>query len=103
MALNDELKRIALQYGEDVYNKIYLSTEDLSQKIDGEVLDIYEEFRDWGLLDKYPIKESASHEFYVTIIAMQKYRHLRWQKAHPARQKPSKWEIVTGGARRRRH
>jgi len=99
MALTEDLKSIALEYGEQVYNEIYLSIEDPAKKIEGETLRIYEELQDWGLLSKYPLKEQPSHELYVTVIAMQKYRHLKWSKAHPPRPKPSKWDIVTGRAR----
>ena len=101
MPLNDELKRIAMEYGEKIYNEIFVAMEDPTKQLEGETLKIYEELQDWGLLDKYPLREQVSHEVYVTMIAMQKYRHLRWQKAHPPRPKPTKWEIVTGRAKRK--
>ena len=90
MALNEELKRIAIEYGEKVFNEIYVAMEDPTKKLDGETLKVYEELKDWGLLGTYDLKAPESHELYVTMIAMQKYRHLRWQKAHPPRPKPSK-------------
>lgn len=98
----EDLKKIALEFGEQVYNDIYVSMEDPEKKVTGETLKIYEELKDWGLLSKYPFREASSHEFYVIIIAMQKYRHLKWNKAHPSAPKPSKWDIVTGRASRTR-
>ena len=102
MALDEDMKKLAIEYGEQIFNEIYVSQHDPQKKIEGETLKIYNELEDWGWLNDVPIDDPRANDIYIKMIAMQKYRHLRWRKAHPPKKKLSKWEIVTGGLGRRR-
>ena len=96
MALDEELKKLAKDFAEDIFNRIYVASQDVSQKIDGEALIIYQELKDWGWFSEVSIDDPRAHELYTRVIAMTKYRHLKWKKAHRPKPKPSKWEVVTG-------
>ena len=79
MGLNDELKRVAMDYGEKIYNEIFMSLEDPTKKIEGDAIKIYQELLDWGWTGEFPLNHQQAHDVYVRLIAMTKYRKLKWQ------------------------
>ena len=70
---------------------------DPTVKIDGEALEIWKEFDEWGVLDRYPIEDSDNNWIYVTMLSMTQLRHLLWESEDPAKKaKLTKWEVVHG-------
>lgn len=93
----------AMEYGASIVDSIITAFKDPAQPLTGEALRIYQELKDWGWLDDAPIMEHEHQMMYRKMIAMEKYRQLKWQRDHPPREKPSsKWEVVMGKARTRR-
>ena len=94
-ALDDELKKLALDWAEKVYNCMYRALSDPTVGMGEETTKIYKEFKDWGLFDLIGIDDVKAHEFYLRVIAIPKYRQLLYERTHPQK---SKWEVVTGKA-----
>ncbi len=96
--LNKDLKNIALGWAEKIVQDMYAATHDPSYKIDGDTLQLYKELTEWGWFDMCPFKNTKGEEITIIMLAIRKYGKLKWQKGHPPKKKPSKWEIVTGKA-----
>lgn len=98
MELDTPLKMKAMDESVKVYEAIRTAFRHPAKRIEGEALRIFEELDAWQFLENFPIQDDKHRWFYITMLAMQQYRHLRWQKDHPVKssQKRSKWEIVHG-------
>lgn len=98
MALEDDLKIVAIKNAINIYEMIVQSFNDPTKMVIGEASKIYEDFLKWQFIDKYPILEEKNKWLYINMIAMQQYKHLKWQKDHPVKknEKRSKWEVVHG-------
>lgn len=101
--LNDELKKLSLDWAEKMTNDIEKAFHDPTVGIDGDARKIYERLNAWGWFTRVPLntpgdeqeKRPSNAEIYILMLAMEKYRQLKWDKDHP---KISKWERVTGMA-----
>jgi len=101
MALDDELKQLSLDWAEKTINKLESCFSDPTVDLTKEQKKVYKALDAWGWFSKMPLhtEEEAQEispsnaETYVLMLAMEKYRQLKWEKEHP---KPSKWERVTG-------
>lgn len=100
MELEQELKNLALDWAEKVYNDIYMALTNPDRSITGNELKIYEELKSWGFFEKFPLlgddDEEISHTLLIMILARERYNKLKYEKDHPPAKKLSKWEIVTG-------
>lgn len=93
MEIDKELQSIATDWAEKIFNNIYTALNDPTVGMEDEVKKVYNDIKDWGLLDKVDINSSQAHEYYIPIIAMPKYKILLQHKLNPPK---SKWEVVTG-------
>lgn len=98
MDFDTDLKLKAMEKALDIYTQIKKASSAPTQMITGETLKVYEELEAWQFLENFPINDDKNRWFYVTMIAMQQYRHLKWRKEHPPKinQKKTKWEVVHG-------
>jgi hypothetical protein len=100
MELDQEIKNLSLDWAERVYNSIYMALTHPDRSISGIELKIYEEFKAWGFFEKFPLTgdedNEASHQFFIMILARERYNKLKNEKENPSPKKPSKWEVVTG-------
>jgi len=96
MPLDEELYKLAIDFAENIYKDIYLYQTGVKKELTEETSSYYTDIKNWGWFDQFNIEEEKAHNIYITIIAMTKYRHLRWKKAHPPKEKLSKWEKVVG-------
>jgi len=109
MNIEDGLKNLAVDWAEKVINDIEAAINDPEKSLSLETVRIRKELEAWSLFDLMPIdvnKESPSErtsnaEIYIQMLAMDKYRQLKWDRDYPTKQKPSKWEIVTGAKKRK--
>jgi hypothetical protein len=103
---DEGLKRLSMDWAEKVINNIESAIHNPEKvaSLDTDTKYIYEELKAWSWFDKMPIDVNDetpeqgidNAEFYIHMIAMDKYRKLKWDKDHPPKLRPSKWEIVTG-------
>jgi hypothetical protein len=100
---NDSALRVmAMEHGSSIVSAIVDAFKDPSKPLGGEALRVYNELKEWEWLEDAPIMKSEFQTMYRKMIAMEKYRQLKWQRDHPPRDKPrSKWETVMGKASRR--
>lgn len=109
---DEELKSLAVDWAEKIINEIESAVHD-PEKMESLSIDakcIYEELKAWSWFEKMPIDINEENpicdidnaEFYINIVAMDKYRKLKWDKDHPPKLRPSKWEIVTGKAKKKK-
>ena len=94
--LNSDLKKVAICWAEKVVQDIYTSFNNPEFRIDGENLQIYKELKEWRWFDICKLDDPKDEEITLTMLAMRKYGKLKWKKEHPPKNKPSKWEVVTG-------
>ena len=101
MALDDELKQLSIDWAEKIINVLEKAITDPTVDLDKEAKKVYKQLSAWGWFNKMPLSSPedeqeecpSNAEVYITMLAMEKYRQLKWDKDHP---KPSKWERVTG-------
>ena len=100
--LDDEMKRMAIDWAEKIFNDIEIASHDPLATLKGDALKVYEELKIWGWFDKMPLDVDGdkttnmdSHMIYIQMLAMDKYRRILWAKKHPPKEKPSMWEFVT--------
>lgn len=98
---DSQLRVKAMEHGEKVVSDIVSAFKDPSNPVIGETLKVYQELKEWGWLESCPIQEAANQIMYKKMIAMDKYRQLKWSRDHASSAKPkSKWEKVMGRAPR---
>jgi len=98
MEFDKDIKQIALKNAINIYDMIRQSFNDPTKMVIGEAAKVYDELQSWEIVDKYPVVDDKNKWLYTHLIAMQQYKHLKWQKDHPAKknEKRSKWEVVHG-------
>jgi len=103
MEFDSQLHIQAMKQAESFYSNILDASRKPTVQIVGEALKIYNELEAWGWLEKYSIADNKNKWMYINMIAMQMYRHLKWNKDHPPKEykKKSKWEIVHGASSKR--
>tara|TARA_Y100000310_G_scaffold345691_1_gene468323 strand:- start:3625 stop:3933 length:309 start_codon:yes stop_codon:yes gene_type:complete len=94
--LDPELKPVAEDWAEKMYTDMARAQSDVSAKLEGEGLRIYNELKEWGWFELHPVGDDATETATRIHLATIKYGKLKWQKDHPPKEKKSKWEIVTG-------
>lgn len=100
MDSDSALRVKAMEHGTSIVDAIVTAFKDPAKPLTGEALRVYQELKEWGWLDDYPIQENSHQMMYRKMLAMEKFRQLKWQRDHPPREKPrSKWEVVMGKAR----
>lgn len=97
---DSQIRVEAMKMGSDIVDGMRAAKTNPTVSIDGESLRVWKEFEEWGFLEKYPIEDENNKWLYQTIIAMTQYRHFRWKKENPVKQKRklTKWEYVMGRA-----
>ena len=101
MKLDDELRKLSFDWAEKTINLLEAALSDPTVDLTKEAKKVFRQFKAWGWFDKMPLhtpedeteKHPSNAEIYIMMLAMEKYRQLKWDKDHP---KPSKWERVTG-------
>jgi len=101
MKLDNELKQLSLDWAEKTINALESAFSDPTVGLDKESKKIFRELQNWGWFSKVPLhtpgdeqeKCPSNAEIYILMLAMEKYRQLKWVRDHPT---PSKWERVTG-------
>lgn len=91
----------AIQKAQQIVDSIIEASTDIikARALGGEALRIYDELKEWGWFDDYSLNDPQTQFMFRKMIAMNQYRHLKWQAEHPSKEKPkSKWEIVMGRA-----
>jgi len=102
--LDDELKKLAMDWAEKTVNEIEIAFEDPSIAVKGETCKICEELKAWGWFERRPLgiaknndnQEKDNTMIYIYMLAMERYKKLKHEKDHPPKPKLSKWEKVTG-------
>ena len=98
--LDKELKVLAEDWAEKVYMDICAAFSDPTLAVDSKEAKEYEVLKEWGWFDKCPIGDDNREEITRLHLAIVKYAKLKWEKDHPPKKKPSKWEVVTGATPR---
>ena len=101
MDLDAELKQLSIDWAEKVINSLEAAFSDPTINLNKDEKKVYKQLKVWGWFSKMPLNSPengaeqcpSNAEVYITMLAMEKYRQLKWDKNHP---KPSKWERVTG-------
>ena len=98
-----KLKVQALETADNIMKQILDAYHNPQISLSGEALKIWNELEEWGFLEDYPIDDPNTHMMYRRMLAMNQFRHLRWNEEHPPseKKKMSKWEKVTGRAARK--
>jgi len=91
--MDKELKDLAIDWAEKIYNNIYLALTDPSAGMNPETVRIYNELKDWGWFDLVDIDGDKSHEIILKLLAMPRYKQLLDHKKNPPL---SKWQKVMG-------
>jgi len=97
-----ELKVKSMEEANRTMEEIIDSYHNPHTSLSGESLIIWNELEEWGWLEDYPIDKPENLIIYRRMIAMTRFRHLRWEAEHPnsEKRKLSKWEKVMGRANR---
>ena len=93
VGLDKEIKDLAVDWAEKVYNSIYRALNDPTQGMPPDIVRIYGDLRSWGWFDIINIDDEKAHEILLKILAMSRYKQLLQNKINPPL---SKWERVVG-------
>jgi hypothetical protein len=96
MELDNEIKEQAIAFAKQTIENIKNAHKDPLSKLNEEEVKIYEELKNFGFFDFYPILSGEWDQLYLLIIATGKYKTLKYLKDNPPQPKPSKWEFVMG-------
>ena len=101
MELDSQIRTQALQEASDIYEKITDAMKNPTISITGEAKTVYDEIIAWNMTDDFPFLENRG--LYITMIAMTRYRHIRWAIEHPKKEKKkkTKWQHVYGSRLKR--
>jgi len=98
--IDKSIQKLASDWAEKILHSISLSVNS-EYKIEGEALSIYNNLKEWGWFDLHPLTDEEE-ETTRLLLTMNKYAKMKWAKDHPPREKRSKWEMVTGKAKKKR-
>ena len=97
MDSDNEMRVLAFKKADEIVLAIVEAAKNPTKQISGEALKVYNELQEWNWFDDMPIEKSGNLNIYRKMIAMTQYRHMKWVKSHPTKEKPrSKWEYVMG-------
>jgi len=102
--IDKQLQSLAVDWADKVFQDIYTACHSPEHVLYGESLKMYKILSDWGWFELCPIEEDQGEAVTRQWLAMNKYAKLEWAKRHPGADKkikPSKWDIVTGRAKRK--
>ena len=94
--MDKDMKKVAEGWAEKVLQDICKASMTPEYGLEGESLKVYRDMKEWGWLDDFPIDKEGSETVLMKLLSQQKYAKLKWQKDHPSKPKPSKWEKVMG-------
>lgn len=94
--MDDKLKTTASDWAESIIQQISRAIDSPVHNIEGEALNVYNRLGAWDWWEKYPINGPEGREITKTVLTMQKYSKLEWEKNHPEKKKKTKWECVVG-------
>jgi len=100
--INLEIKKIADDKAEGIYHRMYMAATDPTQSLNEEDARIYQELKEWGWFEHCPFDDDSKEVITRLYLSMTKYAKLKWREDHPVREKLSKWEKVTGKARKKK-
>jgi len=88
----------ATSCSEDIVDEILRGLNDPTHTISGEARSVYEELDMFRWLESHPLNDENNKSFYIKLISMQQYRHMKWKLSHKKanKNKLSKWEKVMG-------
>jgi len=95
-----QMKVEAIERANKIVEDIINAYSDPAKSVHGESLKFYQELRDWGWFDTYPVSENRP--IYIKTLAMILYKDIKWQKEHSQDISKSKWEYVMGKTNRKR-
>lgn len=93
MELDKDLETEAYKWANEVCSQIYDAQMNIGKPLPEDVLTLYYQLKAFSFFETYDPNNNAET---IRALALIKYRDLLWHKAHPAKPKLSKWEIVTG-------
>ena len=96
--LDKELKDLALDWAEKIYNSIYRAISDPTQGMTPDTVKTYNDLKEWGWFEIINIDDVQAHEILLKILAMHRYKQLLQNKINPRK---SKWETVVGKSNKR--
>jgi hypothetical protein len=97
MDLDNEIKEQSTTFAKDLVDQLKKNALDPEiRALSDEEITIKEDLRSWGFFEKYPVIQEEWDDLYVSIIAMNKYKTLKYAKDHPPQPKKTKWEFVMG-------
>lgn len=99
--IDKSIQSVASDWAEKIIHNMFLSVNP-EYKLEGEALEIYNNLKEWGWFDLHPLTVDEGEDSTRLLLTMNKYAKIKWAKDHPPRKKPSKWEMVTGKARKKR-
>jgi len=91
--LDQELKDLAIDWAEKIYNNMYRALTDPVQGMTPDTVKLYNDLRSWGWFDIVNIDDDDAHQILIKLIAMPRYRQLLEHKKNPP---ISKWQKVAG-------
>jgi len=91
--LDQELKDLALDWAEKIYNNMYRALTDPVQGMTPDTVKLYNNLTAWGWFDILDIDDNKAHEILIKLLAMPRYKQLLSNKKNPPL---SKWQKVTG-------
>ena len=97
-----DLKKVADDWAEKIYHHICVACTDPTVALSDEETQLYKELKEWGWFELCPLDNDGVEAITRMHLALGKYAKLKWQKEHPVKSKPSKWEVVMGKARQKR-
>lgn len=100
--MSDDLKKVSVDWAEKVLHDICIAKSDPTVSLEGDAKRVYKQLSEWDWFNLVDIDSEHGEEVTRTMLAIEKYKHLKWHKDHPPKKdKPTKWEIVTGKKPRR--
>ena len=91
--LDQELKDLAVDWAEKIYNNMYRAINDPAQGMTPDTTRLYNMLCAWGWFDTINIDDENAHQILITLLAMPRYQQLIDNKKNPPL---SKWQRVSG-------
>lgn len=95
--MDTELEKQSLEWADSIIAQFKVG-QNPATPLQGDALELYRELDAWGFF------KLAAFDSEITrlLLAMRKYKAVKWLKDHPPKPKLTKWEMVAGRSKRRR-
>ena len=92
-----QFKSESINFANDILDQICKAYHNPEKSLSGEALKIWKELEEWDFPEEHPIDNKDSYAMYLRIIAMNRFKYLKWKEENPLINKSdlSKWEKVT--------